>query len=285
MTVELVHETWPGRIGTATIGATAAEGGTRSRTITVGGHGALPFQPGDAPSLHRPVVAIEVFDAVPPDWPEHLRESLGDVLDSPADWARKGVEEFGADLICLRLFGPHPDVNDASPDAAAATVRAVLEAVDVPLIVLDADGATAEIGTAILLLLYLLESTGRDLEGEWVSFEQLPGGAGYMGSFRGRVMGPVLRTFGSNPDALLAAGAALGGERLALGDAAVRLPALPRVPIAYILWAGDADFAPSASVVFDASVEGYLDAEAVTVLAELATRRLIDPTVPDPYKE
>ena len=152
-------------------------------------------------------------------------------------------------------------------------------------IVLDADGATAEIGTAILLLLYLLESTGRDLEGEWVSFEQLPGGAGYMGSFRGRVMGPVLRTFGSNPDALLAAGAAIGGERLALGDAAVRLPALPRVPIAYILWAGDADFAPSASVVFDASVEGYLDAEAVTVLAELATRRLVDPTVPDPHKE
>src|SRR3989304_2423144 len=94
---------------------------------------------------------------------------------------------------------------------------------------LDADGATAEIGTAILLLLYLLESTGRDLEGEWVSFEQLPGGAGYMGSFRGRVMGPVLRTFGSNPEALLAAGAALGGEGLSLGDPAVRLPALPRV--------------------------------------------------------
>lgn len=152
-------------------------------------------------------------------------------------------------------------------------------------IVLDGDGAPAEIGTAILLLLYLLESTGRDLEGEWVSFEQLPGGAGYMGSFRGRVMGPVLRTFGSQPDALLAAAEKLDGERLVLGDAAVRLPALPRVPIAYILWAGDADFAPSASVVFDASVEGYLDAEAVTVLAELATRRLIDPTVPDSRKE
>ena len=136
MTVELVHETWSGRIITATIGATAAEGGTRSRTITVGGHAALPFQPGDAPSLNRPVVALEVFDVVPPDWPEHLREALADVLDSPADWARKGVEEFGADLICLRLFGPHPDVLDSSPDAAAATVRAVLDAVDVPLIVL-----------------------------------------------------------------------------------------------------------------------------------------------------
>lgn len=136
MTVELVHESWPGRIATATIGATAAEGGTRSRTITVGGHAALPFQPGDAPSPHRPVVALEVLDAVPDDWPEHLRAALAGVLDSPADWARKGVEEFGADLICLRLFGPHPDVLDSSPDAAAATVRAVLEAVDVPLIVL-----------------------------------------------------------------------------------------------------------------------------------------------------
>jgi acetyl-CoA decarbonylase/synthase complex subunit delta len=136
MTVELVHETWPGRIVSSTIGATAAEGGTRSRTITVGGHGALPFQPGDAPSPHRPVVALEVVDAVPEDWPEHLRAALGDVLHSPADWARKGVEDFGADLICLRLFGPHPDVLDSSPDAAAATVRAVLDAVDVPLIVL-----------------------------------------------------------------------------------------------------------------------------------------------------
>lgn len=136
MTVELVHETWPGRIVTATIGATAAEGGTRSRTITVGGHGALPFQPRDAPSPYRPVVALEVVDAIPSDWPEHLRGSLGDVIGSPADWARKGVEEFGADLICLRLFGPHPDVLDSSPDAAAETVRSVLEAVDVPLIVL-----------------------------------------------------------------------------------------------------------------------------------------------------
>lgn len=136
MTVELVRENWPGRIITTTIGATAAEGGTRGRTITVGGHAALPHQPGDAPSLNPPVVALEVFDAVPSEWPEYLRESLGDVLNSPADWARKGVEEYGADLICLRLFGPHPDVLDASPDAAAATVRAVLDAVDVPLIVL-----------------------------------------------------------------------------------------------------------------------------------------------------
>ena len=152
-------------------------------------------------------------------------------------------------------------------------------------IVLDAEGAPAEIGTAILLLLYLIESTGREMEGEWVSFEQLPGGAGYMGSFRGRVIGPILTAFGAEPAGLARAAEALDGEPLALGDVAVRLPALPRVPMAYILWGGDAEFSASASVVFDASVEGYLDAEAVTALAEMATRRLIDPTRPIQSKE
>lgn len=136
MTVELMHETWPGKILTVTIGATPAEGGTRSSTVTVGGHGALPFMTGDAPSPHRPVVALEVLDMVPDGWPEHLRASLADVLDSPAAWARKGVEELGADLICLRLFSPHPEWRGTTPDEAARTVRAVLDAVSVPLIIL-----------------------------------------------------------------------------------------------------------------------------------------------------
>jgi len=136
MTVELMHETWPGKILTVTIGATPAEGGTRSSTVTVGGHGALPFMTGDAPSPHRPVVALEVLVMVPDDWPEQLRAPLADVLDSPAAWARKGVEELGADLICLRLFSPHPEWRGTTPDEAARTVRAVLDAVSVPLIIL-----------------------------------------------------------------------------------------------------------------------------------------------------
>jgi acetyl-CoA decarbonylase/synthase complex subunit delta len=136
MPVEVMREGWPGKIAAVTIGATPAGGGTRSRTVTVGGHAALPFLPGDAPSPHPPVVAMEVLDAVPPDWPAHLGAALGDVIDSPTAWARKCVEEYGADLICLRLQSPHPDWRDAAPEEAAATVRAVLAAVPVPLIIL-----------------------------------------------------------------------------------------------------------------------------------------------------
>ena len=65
---------------------------------------------------------------------------------------------------------------------------------------------------------------------------------------------------------------------------AVALAALPRVPIAFVLWCGDDEFTPSASVVFDASIEGYLDAEAATVLAELASRRMIEAAAGGPNK-
>ena len=152
-------------------------------------------------------------------------------------------------------------------------------------IVLHADGSPPEVSVSILLLLYLLESTGRELEDRWVSFEQLPGGAGYSSSFRGRVVGLVLRTFGPHPETLLRAAETLDGVPFELGDASVRLPALPRVPIAFVMWRGDDDFPPSVSVVFDASVEGYLDAEVVTVLAELAASRLVDAASPAQSKE
>lgn len=129
---------------------------------------------------------------------------------------------------------------------------------------------------AILLLLYLTEAGGRQQEGRWIAFEQISGGAGYVASFRGRVVAPLLRVFGQQPEALLEAAGELDAAPLDMGDAAVALAALPRVPIALVLWRGDDEFAPSASVVFDASIEDYLDAEAVTVLAELATRRMIE---------
>ena len=171
---------------------------------------------------------------------------------------RSGAGAPAPDRIALRCLGQ--DYIVTYPEGKVTTVSG--EPVDEHL--------------AILLLLYLTEAGGRLMEGHWIAFEQISGGAGYVASFRGRVVAPLLRTFGQRPEALLEAAAGLDGSSLDLGDAAVALTALPRVPIAFVLWCGDDEFTPSASVVFDASVEGYLDAEAVTVLAELATRRMIE---------
>lgn len=154
--------------------------------------------------------------------------------------------------------------------------------------VVDADGNPADVHLAILVMLYLLNSTGAQAEGRWVSFEQLPGGLGYLSSFHGRVVQVILQAFGPDPERLLPAARTLGGEPMALGDVAVCVPALPRVPIAFVLWRGDEEFRPSASVVFDASVTGYLDTEALVALAELVSRRLVaaaNATAASPLKE
>ena len=46
---------------------------------------------------------------------------------------------MGADLVNLRLVSTHPDEGDRSPQEAAETVRAVLAAVDLPLIIWGCD--------------------------------------------------------------------------------------------------------------------------------------------------
>jgi len=136
MAVELVKEKWSNVINTLTIGATKEEGGTRTSKITVGGETTLPylFAEGDMPNA--PVIAMEIQDREPADWPEVLKEPFKDVLGNSAEWAKKCVNEYKAQALCLKLQGVHPDFGDASAEQAAKTVKSILEAVGVPLIVL-----------------------------------------------------------------------------------------------------------------------------------------------------
>ena len=132
-TVEIPVEKSAGKVREITLGATAADGGTRTSTITVGGESSLPFLHFDAPTPHRPVVGVEIHDQNPKDWPAHLKEAWGDVMNDPAEWAKAAVEA-GADLVVLKLSSTHPDQQNRSADEAAETVKAVLKAVGVPLV-------------------------------------------------------------------------------------------------------------------------------------------------------
>ena len=137
MTVEIpdVKKSWPHAINAVTIGATSADGGTRTSTVTVGGETTLPFYHFEGTMPNRPAVAMEVWDVPAEDWPDAVRAPFADVLVDPAAWAKKCVEEFGAELICLRLKGCDPNGADRTPAEAAAAAKAVVEAVGVPLIV------------------------------------------------------------------------------------------------------------------------------------------------------
>ncbi len=128
--IEIPKEKWSGQVKEVTLGATAADGGTRVKTVTIGGETTLPFLHFEGQMPHRPVIAIEIMDRPPADWSPVLLEAWGDAVQNPADWA-KAAEAAGAEIIVLHFsLGP-----DLSADYAQKIVRAVLAATGLPLIV------------------------------------------------------------------------------------------------------------------------------------------------------
>ncbi len=122
-------------VWTVKLGATKKEGGTRGKTLSVGGANCMPFHLWEGEMPNRPLVAMEVFDVVSEKYPQNLRKVYGDLLSNPAKMAKACVEKFGADLISVRLEGTHPEKGNRSADDAVKLVKSVLEAVDVPLII------------------------------------------------------------------------------------------------------------------------------------------------------
>jgi acetyl-CoA decarbonylase/synthase complex subunit delta len=130
--IEIPKEKWTGKVREITLGATAAEGGTRAKTITVGGETTLPFLHFEGEAPHPPAIAVEVQDRGPTDWPSVLTQSWGEVTEDVVAWA-KAAEAMGADLILLK-FAPS-NGGEKVADYARKTLRRVLEATGLPLIV------------------------------------------------------------------------------------------------------------------------------------------------------
>ncbi|MDD4910029.1 MAG: acetyl-CoA decarbonylase/synthase complex subunit delta [Candidatus Omnitrophica bacterium] len=136
MGLELVKEKWASAINVVQIGAAKEDGGTRTHTVKAGGESTLAFLEEEGGIPHRPLIAYEVWDIEPGDWPDELKNAYGKVLKSPLDWALKCVNEFKAGLLCLRLQGAHPDSGDRTADASVKLVKELLKATGVPLIIL-----------------------------------------------------------------------------------------------------------------------------------------------------
>ncbi|MGD2207744.1 MAG: acetyl-CoA decarbonylase/synthase complex subunit delta [Anaerolineae bacterium] len=134
VTVEIPKEKWTAAVREVTLGATADQGGTRTKTVTVGGETTLPFLHFEGEIPNSPVICIEIQDSYPADWSPVLLEAWGDVVNDPAAWAEK-AEELGADAIMLKLRGEDSDGNPTTRQQAAETIKTVLEATGLPIVV------------------------------------------------------------------------------------------------------------------------------------------------------
>ena len=134
MPVPEVAESFTGEVSRVTLGATKDNGGTRTATVTVGGARNVVYAGSKQDTGEKPVIAMDVLDSEPKDWPQGLAEPYKNVLNKPGEWAKKCVDELGADLICLKFEGIHPDKEDKDASHAVKVTEEVLKAVGVPLV-------------------------------------------------------------------------------------------------------------------------------------------------------
>jgi acetyl-CoA decarbonylase/synthase complex subunit delta len=127
-------ETYLGKIVEVKLGSTKNEGGTRGKSVTIGGETAPAFYAFEASMPHPPIVTMDVFDMKIP-LAKAVKMHVKDVMEDPAAWAKLAVDKFGADMITVHLISIDPLLKDASPKEAVKTVEQVLQAVDVPLVI------------------------------------------------------------------------------------------------------------------------------------------------------
>lgn len=133
MAIQAPTESYSGKIRELVLGS--------DTQVAVGGENTLPFYTFEGNVPNGPKIAMEVFDTEPAGWADELQAVLGDVWGDPVAWAKKCESEFGADMICLQLAGTDPNGANRSAADAVATVKAVMDAVKIPLIVYGSGNA------------------------------------------------------------------------------------------------------------------------------------------------
>ena len=128
MAFEIPKQAYCGNIGITKVG-------TGAHTLPLGGSEVYPFYLFEGKIPNAPRIAMEIWDYDPSgEWPAAAVAPFMDVISSPAAWARKCVDEYGADLIVLQLKSTDPNGMDRSAAEATEVAMKVLAAVEVPLI-------------------------------------------------------------------------------------------------------------------------------------------------------
>jgi acetyl-CoA decarbonylase/synthase complex subunit delta len=125
---EIPKQSYSGKIGETTIG-------TGSGAVTLGGEDSYPFHLFEGSMPNPPKIAMEVWDYDPSaEWPPAAVEPFKGVISSPEAWAKKCVDEYGADIIVLQMKSIDPNGMDRGADEAAEVAKKVVDAVDVPVV-------------------------------------------------------------------------------------------------------------------------------------------------------
>ena len=172
------------------------------------------------------------------------------------------AEKAGARMVGRSVIIPHLD-------------REIIFNIDISRFSIKDTEEEAPIWLAILTLHYLNNADGRLPSGRLRHFREFKDGHFYEPAFNRRTRDILVSMFGNDPGLMAKAGTKLNGKPIQTGDAAVELSYFPCMPITCILWKGDEEFPPEASVLFDETADLFFSAEDMAVAGQMAVLELL----------
>jgi hypothetical protein len=172
------------------------------------------------------------------------------------------AQKAGAQLEGRMVVVPHLD-------------RELVLNIDTHHFFLRETGQDIPIWLAILTIHYLNNADGTQPAARLKHFREFKDGHFYEPAFNRRTKDVLVSVFGTDPSPMIRAAQKLNGRVLESGDAGVELPYFPYVPITCIVWKGDEEFPPEASVLFDETAGLFLSAEDMAVAGQMAVLELL----------
>jgi hypothetical protein len=130
----------------------------------------------------------------------------------------------------------------------------------------------------LMVLVYLNEAKDIKPTHTWISEKDLKGGSTFFRGPHRLEVEVLIDFFGKNPEAFLKTGKKMGGSEILYGDKGFALEIFPKVPLAYVLWKGDAEFPPKINVLFDSTIESHLPLDIIWCMVAETSRRLAEQT-------
>jgi hypothetical protein len=127
----------------------------------------------------------------------------------------------------------------------------------------------------VLILHYLVGADSRRPAGKWVAYREIPGAGLYFPVFVKRAVNPLKSVFGRDIEAFRGCCRRLEGRSLDAGDAGFQFQVFPQIALQLILWGGDDEFEPEASILFNEAAGACLSPEDLAWLAGMVVYRLL----------
>lgn len=135
---------------------------------------------------------------------------------------------------------------------------------------------SAETGVMILNYLSFTEND-MDRTNKWVSLKEMPnGGMMFYPAFYKSSIVNLIKAFGYDSAKLRICGENLGGKEIKIGDIAYEFQVFPKVFSRIVIWEGDDEIKPSATILFDSSVQYMMHVESIIGLGGYIINKVIN---------